>query len=70
MDVRIEKLTADKKVDFYKIHSGDDNWCNCVAWWVPAHGWGQTLRKPEIAEQLLIKLIRWHLLYVDNIPAG
>lgn len=39
--VSIERLSASSLDAFRSLHSGDDAWCQCVAWWVPGwDGWG------------------------------
>ncbi|HEY3251060.1 MAG TPA: GNAT family N-acetyltransferase [Ignavibacteria bacterium] len=74
MNIRIKKLSEKYKTDFFRIHSGDDRWCNCTAWWVKTwDGWGDRTAEENLMlrEELFDKgEYDGYLLYIDNTPIG
>jgi hypothetical protein len=74
--IRVEKLTASRKADFYKVHNSAccGDWCYCTAWWVPTwDGWGERTDEQNraVREDLFAQSIfDGYLLYVNDEPKG
>ncbi len=74
--LRIIKLSAASKVDFYKVHALGEfgNCCYCMAWWNPSwDGWNDRTceQNLEAREELFSRQIfDGYLLYVGDEPQG
>lgn len=75
-NLRVERLSAERKEDFYKVHDADSfgDWCYCAAWWVPTwEGWNDRTHEQNRAlrESLFdAGIYDGYLLYMDDEPRG
>jgi GNAT superfamily N-acetyltransferase len=75
-NIRVERLSAEHKADFYRVHGCENNtgWCFCAAWRVPSwDGWGErTGVENRIVRERLFEqgIYDGYLLYVKDEPVG
>jgi len=74
MNLRISKLSQSNKSDFFTIHSGDEGWCCCAAWWVKSwDGWGNrtAAENKNVREDLFGRgEFDGYILYADERAAA
>lgn len=70
----IERLSASGIDDFRRLHSGEDAWCQCVAWWVPGwDGWSTRTAEEnaELRQSLFDRgILDGYLIRVGNDLVG
>lgn len=75
-NVRVKKLTAETKGDFYKVNceSNGLGWCNCVAWWCET--WDEFKDRTEERNRMQREDLfasgeyDGYVLYVDGVAVG
>jgi GNAT superfamily N-acetyltransferase len=76
VDIKVVRLTAENKADFYRVHCDEHGhgWCFCVAWWVPTwEGWSNRTAEENrrMREQLFdVEQYDGYLMYDGETPVG
>ena len=76
MDLKVVPLNADRKDDFYRIHSKENGhgWCFCIAWWAPTwDAWSKRTSEENrrMREQLFdVEQYDGYLMYDGEKPIG
>ena len=72
--VSIQRICEANRVEFARVHSGENAWCQCVAWWVPNwDDWGQRTagQNAELRARLFSSDVRdGFLIYEGSQLAG